>query len=257
MIQTNFTNLSAEDVLDASFLPEYKKRKAYFYSELVELNVIIFLAEKILRFPFELFEANPNENIFFIQVMRSFYDSVILLFSRLVNDSSGDFYSLRQFKNDVRNAMRKEYRSEFDKLLKEISFTQGMKDLFEAVRKIRNNEIAHKTKEYIFSEIKLTRPNIDQIKKLRDSLNKYLDVLSFDVEHLMLPIPYSDKVQRPAGVHEQTDIDKLLDCIAKNSVILNLPEREPQSWKYRKERLTEEAIAIINEYRQKFGLPIA
>jgi len=255
MSQINLRNLDAKDVLDVSFLQKFKNRMNYFFTELVELNVIIFLAEKIINFPFKVFRPNPNENIFLTMVMHSFYDSVILIFSRLVNDSAGDIYSLRKFKNDIRNAMNGEYRSEFNNLLRDTSFTREVEELLKDVRKYRNNAIAHKTQNYIFNGMKLTRLNIDQIKKIRDSLNKYLDVLSFNTENLMLPIPYSEKVQRPPGMDEQTDIDDILDCIARKSVILNLPETKPDSWGIRKERYSQETLEIINQYRQKFNLP--
>jgi len=45
-----------------------------------------------------------------------------------------------------------------------------------------------------------------------------------------------------------------LDSFAKNSDILNMPERNPEIWQYQRQSLTDEEIAHLNRYRKKFGL---
>jgi hypothetical protein len=51
----NISNLSASVVLEETFLDDYKIGMDHFYSELAELNTIIYLSEKIANFPFDLF----------------------------------------------------------------------------------------------------------------------------------------------------------------------------------------------------------
>ena len=68
----------------------------------------------------------------------------------------------------------------------------------------------------------------------------------------MLPIPYDSRVLRH---DEKTDIEEILDGIAKNSFFLNMPERYPERWKYRRPDLTGDRLKNFNHYRRKFDLP--
>jgi len=56
------------------------------------------------------------------------------------------------------------------------------------------------------------------------SLNILFDALAFDVEYIMLPLSYSDRVIHSAGGDSRSDIEKILDCIAMQSTFLNQPE---------------------------------
>ena len=81
----DISNLNAEDILIEAGLYEYEAGMSFFYSELVELKVILYIAEKIIDFPFELFTSS-DQTIFFSTVMRSFHDSAILIITRLATD---------------------------------------------------------------------------------------------------------------------------------------------------------------------------
>ena len=80
----------------------------FFFSELVDLNTIIYLAEQIVAFPFDLFASRDNQT-FFSVVMASFYDSAILTITRLATDQKGDLFTLARFKNKVRDLVKEEY----------------------------------------------------------------------------------------------------------------------------------------------------
>jgi hypothetical protein len=70
----------------------------------------------------------------------------------------------------------------------------------------------------------------------------------------MLPIQYHPEVQHPPGYDSRPDIEIILDNIAKNSPLLNLPEKSPQAWKYRKDMLPETDLELLNKYRRKFKM---
>jgi len=64
----------------------------------------------------------------------------------------------------------------------------------------------------------------------------------------MLPIGYDTDTS-------QSDIEQLLDGIARKSRVLTMPEEQPERWEtYRLPSLTETEKEQINTYRQKFGL---
>ena len=82
-------------------------------------------------------------------------------------------------------------------------------------------------------------------------------VLSFD-RYAYLPVQYyPDSINIAAGEPPGTDIDKLLDLLARNSEAVNMPERQPGYWGHFKESRTTEEIKALLALRRKFGLPAA
>lgn len=250
----NITTLNAVDVLPQNALAEYEAGMGFFHIELVEMNVILYLVERIIDFPFDLFAPHPDETIFFSVVMRSFYDSVTLTITRLATDDASDLYTLLSFRSKVRILLKPEFQSAFDERLREARFDRGVKNLLERARRLRNNRIAHVTKAHIEGDITLSRPDLSEMKTLCEALNSLLDALSFSREHAMLPLPYSPHLVRSLGEEDKTDIEKLLDGLAKNSRMLNMPEQHPERWSRRRGHLTGEQIARLNHYRERLGL---
>ena len=97
----NISDTSPKDILEEGAFEGYDKGIGIFFSELVQLNAILYLAEKIVNFPFDLFAGRDN-TIFFTIVMDSFYDSAIFTITRLTTDQKGDLFTLPRFKNRVR-----------------------------------------------------------------------------------------------------------------------------------------------------------
>lgn len=245
------SHLTPKEVLKDGGFDEYNAGIGFFFSELVELNTIIYLAEQIIAFPFDLFVSRDNQT-FFSMVMHSFYDSAVLTITRLATDQAGDLFTLPRFRNRVRDLIKPEYSAAFDARLKEARFDSEAKTLLAKARELRNHRISHTTRDFVAENIELFRPNISELRALRDALNSLLNSLAFDVEYGMLPSPYDSRVLRH---HESTDIEDILDNIAKNSFFLNMPEQHPERWKYRGPNLSGDKLKILNYYRRKFGMP--
>src|SRR6266480_5140676 len=124
----NISELSPKDVLEETALEEYDDGIGFFFSELVQLNTIIYLAEQIIRFPFDLFVPRDNQ-LFFTMVMDSFYDSAILTITRLVTDQKGDLYTLHRFKHRVRGLVKPEFKIAFDSRLRNARFDKDLRTL--------------------------------------------------------------------------------------------------------------------------------
>jgi hypothetical protein len=246
----DITKLNAKDILEETRFNEYEAGMGFFFSELVELNTIIYLAEAIIEFPFDLFVGSDN-TIFFGVVMRSFHNSVIITITRLATDIAGDLHTLPHFKTWVRDSMKPEFKSLFEDRLRTARFDHEVRRLLRKAKGLRDNRIAHTTQDFVSGSVTVYRPSISELRTMRNALNSLLDALSFNVEYIMLPIPYSANItpKRP------TDIEEILDCIAKNSHLLNMPERYPERWSKRRAKLEkEDKLTIFNGYRRKFGL---
>ncbi|MDE2058834.1 MAG: hypothetical protein KGJ27_03785 [candidate division NC10 bacterium] len=234
-------------------LGEYEKGMVFFYSGLVELNIILDLAERIINFPFDLF-VFQDRTIFFTMVMQSFYDSAILIITRLATDQKGNVYTLRRFKNRVKELVKPEFKTSFEALLKKARFDATINNLLKRAEQLRTHRIAHTTQDWILGKVRISRPNISELQALRTALNSLFDALSFEVKYNMLPLAYDPRVLPASGGKEKTDIEELLDCIARNSRLLNMPETHPDRWSRRRARLTGDQIKQVNHYRRKFNL---
>jgi hypothetical protein len=219
-----FSRLGPKDVLiDDDALSEYESKRAVFYNELVNLNTNIYIAEKIFDFPFDVFIGNwPT---FFRLVIDNFLNISVLIVTRLATDTDPDFYTLVQFKNRV--------------------------DLLEKARNLRHGRIAHLKEDF---DAESTIRSLSELQTLRDRLNSLYDTLSFNVGSLFVPLEYYEDAWHPRGDKDQSDIEKLLDCVARDSYVLNMPEQNPEMWRFARQELAEKEIDTINDYRKKFGL---
>jgi hypothetical protein len=247
-------DLSAEDALQEDQLEHYIKGMRFFYSELVNLNVNLFIMDKIADFRFDLF-TGIEERTFFRMVFQNFFHASILTITRVAADQGGDLFTLTRFKNSVRQAVKPKFKDLIDERLRSVRFDKGTQRLLEKAHELRTQRIAHALEEIALGNQKSTRVFYHELKQLRDQLNDLLDALSFNVEHMMLPVHYSKDVIHPKGVDSRPDIEKILDIIAFTSVILNLPEKHPRQWQYELKRLNQDDISLINAYRKKFNMP--
>jgi len=252
----DLSTLDAKDVLFDGTLPEYEKGMEFFYLQLVHLNTTIYIVEQILKFPLGLF-VEPDKTIFFNMVIHNFFDAGLLVITRLATDLGADLYTLRQFKGRIRELVRPEFRKLFDERLKKSRFNKQTAVMLEKARRVRVERVGHAKKDVVLGISEGAQLTFSELKALRDTLNSLLDTLSFNVDHMLLPIPYDPRVQHPVGSNHKPDIEELLDYVAMGSTLLNLPEKKPDKWKRRRARLVEAQINQINHYRKKFGLPEA
>jgi hypothetical protein len=248
---TDFSRLNADVVLKKGSIDEYQKNINFFWFQLTKLNTDIFIIKKISEFPLGIFCSHQN-TIFFSRAGWNFYENSVLIITKLATDKGEDLHTLRQFRNWVLKQIKSEYRFDFRQKLKKVKFDLGAEKIFNKAKDLRDFVIAHLNRDKLEQ---LPDLNLSELEKLRDKLNSLFDALCFNVEYEMLPLSYSERAIHPKGVDHRTDIEVILDLIAKNSDLLNMPEHSPEVWNYHKEIYDEEAIKIINKYRKKFNLP--
>jgi hypothetical protein len=249
----DFSKLDAKDVLVEDALTEYERGMDFFYlKQLVPLNASIYVMEQILRFPLRMF-TNPGDTIFFTLVLRNFFEAGLLTVTRLATDRKGDLYTLLHFKNWVGRQVKPEYGQGYQFYLKRARFDKETRAMLAKAKHLRDTQVAHLRRDLNISE--QDRLNFEELKTLSNTFNSLLDTLSFNVDRLMLPVQYSPRVIHSRDTDNRSDIEKLLDGIAKDSVILNLPETEPAYWPIYRSRLSQQDLEILNKYRVKFKLP--
>lgn len=255
MENVDFSTLAPRDVLLEDAVPEYERTIGFFYlDQLVPLNASIYVLEEVFQFPFDVL-VGPQGSVFFAMVVRNFFQAGVLTVTRLATDADANFNTLLQFKNWVSAHARSEYRHSLAHTLKQRGFDTRTRQLLERARRLRDGQVAHIKRGFTLSE--QDRIDLDELKALRDRLNDLLAALSFNVGRMMLPVQYASEVIHPADMDARTDIQRLLDSIARDSDLLNQPERDPGNWPFYRGLRSEQELAIVNEYRVKFGLPEA
>jgi len=253
---TDLSTLDVKEILREDSLPEYEKGMNFFYSQLVHLNTTIYILDQIIKFPFKLFVV-PDKTIFFNVVIRNSFDAGILIVTRLATDQGNDLYTLIHFKSRVRELIKSELIDLFDERLRKYRFDKRIATLLTKVKKLRDERVGHAKQDVVLGVSEGAQMDFSELKSLRDALNSLLQALSFNMYYMMLPVPYDPQVQHPVGSNHQTDIEEILDSIALNSAVLQMPEKNPTKWTHWRTEFTDFEIGQINSYRRKFGLPEA
>jgi len=248
-----------EDLIEPSWLDSYNKNIEALWWQLVKLNSKIYVLDKILQFPFDLFEPISPRNFWNLAVS-SFFDSCIMILWRVsVDNSNKDGLTLEQLKNQILKHLSEEnYKKQFRIILKNSKFDKDISEFRDKITFIRMNYIAH------FNRQKNLNPTPEQIKeriillsdlkKYSNTVNSFFDLLCFGNGRGLLLSEYNPNVIYPVGFDSRSDIEKLLDNIAKNSTVLNLPEQNVNSWNNYRKKLSKEELKDFNRFRVKFGL---
>ena len=249
-----------ESLIEPNWLDSYEKEITALWWQLVRLNANLFILKKLADFPFHLlgFIRQP----FWDLVRYSLSEASVMIIWRVALDTDPDALTLRRLKNSIVQNLREEkHRSQLKRLLRKIDFEGAMSDLGPRVRDLRHKLLAHMDRDLNVD------PRPEQIKQfslylaylavLQDKLNSLFESLCFGKQRLPLPIDYHPEVRHPPGVDARPDIETLLDCVAKESALLNMPEQQPEVWPRWRKNLSPEELEVLNKYRVELGLPEA
>lgn len=245
------------DVINPEWLPEYKKQLAAIWNQLWQLNMTMKILGRLRVFRFDLFVE--GEATFWSIVQSALWERCIMAVWRIAVDSDSDVLTLRHLKNQITQNMRTDgLKAELIALLKQIGFEKTVGIVTPKIRAIRCNYLAHNNRE------KNTRPTPQDIKdrklsftdlqSVMESLARLFEPLCF-AQRKALVTPDYDDWEYDVPVDNRTDIEKLLDEIAKSSPLLNMPERDARLWVIMKADKSPDDLQVINTYRAKFGLP--
>ncbi|HEY7349572.1 MAG TPA: hypothetical protein VH599_14750 [Ktedonobacterales bacterium] len=239
-----------QDVLKEDGLEEYERNQAFFFRVLAELNVNIFIAERIICFPYEeLFSEGPFYHIFLGQVIDNALEMSILLITKLATDDGKDVHTLTGFKNQLFNLTRPEYQQAICERLAAVRFDAQTQVLLRKAKEIRDQSLAHYLDDFFEASFnptkKLVRLTLPEIQKLRDVLNSLLHTLTINTDQQWLPNEY---------VNGKPDIAAILELLISTSYLLRMPQDDPKRWEYRRPKLSADQMTLLNSYRRQFGL---
>jgi len=239
--------------LPNTYLKEYNKNMLFFAWELKKFRTNKYIIEKIRDFPFHLF-GDVGRDIFFNAVANTFFEMCLISAFKLSNDTSKNAYTIKKFQNELVIHIKKRCLKQFSSHLKEINFNKKLNVIAEKVRSLRNKALAHVDEAYVKNKSNLQGISWADFDIIENNLIDAFNGLSFNSEWMLLPITYDPRVQHPRDTDSRPDIVKILDCIAKESSFLNLPEDNPIAWKITIEGISKEDLEIFNYHRKKNNL---
>jgi hypothetical protein len=250
-MSTNFKLKRPGEILLPEKMPQYEAKMAYFHDKLSGLHHNIFFVEKIIEFPLGLF-TSPIDDMFLHLVIQNFLQAAILQITKLVTDSDAGSQTLRQFRNFMATAIQETYQEEYGKLLKEVKFDSRTEQLIAAAKTVRDERIAHWDPQP--EQVSLT---FGEIKEIAKEMTEVFEAAAFDVGYRYRIFAYDPTIPPPQGSDGRSDIERILDSVARDSPVLHLPEVNPIAWPHTRQGWSAETIGVFNRYRHRCDLPEA
>lgn len=246
-----------EELIDSAWLDDYEGQITAVWWELVRLSSDIFILEKIEAFSFELFQ--PVREPFWVLVSRGLFDSSVMTVWKLAFDRHRNAITLPRLRNGIMEHLQsEEYRSRLRDVLRSVNFDGSLASLERRIRDIRNKMLAHVDFEvHTHSDplqVEALSLRLSELVQLQTTIHSLFRTLCFGRQKAVYPIYYHPDVRHPPGVDSRPDVERLLDCVAKESAVLNMPEQQPEVWPHWRSNLSSEFIETLNQYRRKFGL---
>jgi len=250
--------MKPEVLINSSYLETYERELEALWWQLIQLNANFFVLEKIQSFPFDLFK--PILTPFWQLIYTSLFETSLMIISRLV-DPDKRTLTFQSFKDRVnKNMINKKYNLQLNNVIKRISFEIKILNIRKRVKEVRNKRLAHYDRKWIkkymskLPQKTLAFPSLKEIKDMRDTLNSIFNLFCFGHGKAILPVDYISKARYAYDIDNRSDIEILLDNIAKESPLLKMPEEQPNYWSEYRKTLSGKEINILNQYRKKFGL---
>jgi len=243
-----------EDVIKPEHLKEYERLREDLHERLLTLRNTVFVLQEIAAFPFEDL-VDPDKLCFWRLVYWNSVEYMHILIYGLVSDTGPDANTVSRFKNRVLTEwIKDEYKEDFKALLKKVKPDDEMRRLAETVSEIRTHSLAHSlpTKRSQLPDAGRRRVTVEGLAKLCEGIATIFDACNFGWEMHTWFLPY-DPASTVGGKRQPTDIEELLDLVARQSGLVNMPEQE--YWAVTRDCLSPEQLELMNRYRKKFGLP--
>ncbi|GAH17866.1 unnamed protein product, partial [marine sediment metagenome] len=117
-----FKSLTEKEIILPEYFKDYKGGMEFFHNELTTLNTNIFIINKIIKFPFDIF-CYPDDRTFFSMVINNFFEYSIIIISRLFKDTGNNCFTLPEFKKRIiLKYIKPEYKKDFISRIKEVNF---------------------------------------------------------------------------------------------------------------------------------------
>ncbi len=246
------------EVLRPEFVPVYERELGILWRELVRLNNLLFIIRIIAKFPFHLFGGHNNH--FWVLTTDSMRETCIMILCRTCLDRRKDVLGLRRLKDKLLdNIIDDDAKDRFAQCVDDVKFESTIERIGAKLKDIRDNHLAHLSRSRLVSTVvrdsQGERPTLMELEDITKVVNNLVQAISLGHGRGMTYWQYNRDIEFSDGSDHHSDIERLLDLVAKDSPLLNMPEQQQQYWQSYRESLSEDEMRAMSQYRQKFGLP--
>lgn len=245
-----------EDLFHPPQVKLYKQLHADLWDRFIQVHGTILTLEKLADFPFN-YLYGPNDMEFWRLVIVNFYEIACLKLDGLVSDTGSDAHSIIHFKNTI---MKWDWRDPekhvvFRQILQRRKFDQQTISIANRVHKIRNIRIAHRLLDSQSSLLQYLQEgiNLGDLRQLFDAAHALFGAISFGSAYCTLPMDFMSETI--GGQRKRSCLDQVLDAALRDSDFVNYPERRAQYWKLEREHWPPQRLRVMNQLRQRIGLP--
>jgi hypothetical protein len=233
---------------------EYELRLNALWHELVQAHASMYVIDKILDFPAD-FLLDPEHQTFLRLVLQNFSRQVALAVINALADRdpcSLTFISLKKW--IIANCLPR-VRDEVSTYLQGLADPDEIKSLLKRAKELRNKLLAHFDTKYATDPKRKAQARISftELRCLLDRTEQLVLGLCFGHGRSMLPMEYSPLIDYPRETESRSDVEYILNLLAKESTILRMPEEQEDFWPVFAKGLTEEKKKLFNEWRRKLG----
>lgn len=252
---TSLKQRRLDELFDEEHGQEYEKRLDAFWLELVRANASMYVIDRVLQFPGHML-LSPGHQIFLPLLVRNFADTVLLVVVSALTDPDSRSLTFSTLKDWIVENCHRKVRPEVRAYLKNQATPDEISGLADRAKKLRNKLVAHLDRQHLLeagarADVQIT---LLELRDLLEETNKLMSGLCFGHGRDMLPWQYSQLVEHPQGMDPRSDIEYLLDLLAKDSNVLRMPEERVQSWPGFAGNLKREDREAFNEWRARLGL---
>ncbi|MCU0465160.1 MAG: hypothetical protein MUF38_11395 [Anaerolineae bacterium] len=255
--------MDLKDYIKEEMLEECNKWYDALQNYFAQCNLYLLFMTRIEEFDYKLFNFTSHHT--FIRATRdAYFETFIVKFYALIaatdrkvkkGEKVEKSLTLPNFYDFLKtNAKDKKLQDDFISHVQETEFLSWIKKVRDRLDIIRNKFLAHVDVAYpLFrDDFGVTPIATKEMRDLLDETEQYFQRMNFNMGR---PFWFWDYADDRVRERKLLDIDRVLDFIAMNSIVVTLPEKQPHGWKIKRERLTDVQIAKINEIRRKMGLP--
>jgi hypothetical protein len=233
---------------------DFQKQRRVVFDQLAYLRAALYLLREVATFPLDKLVPD-TERIFFTVTARALYETAVLAITKLTTDEGDNVLTVNRFRNNVLKMLRPDLVDSFRDQLKNTKFDAAMKDVAKRAKDLRNARLAHLS---LGEVLNASTPLVagKELEQLADELEKLYEPLLFGATASFLPVPYDPEI-RAANARQDTDIEKILNAVARESYALNFPEKNTRVWEQKRGSMTDEEVETFNFWRARAGLPPA
>ncbi|GFO81545.1 MAG: hypothetical protein A49_11720 [Methyloceanibacter sp.] len=249
--ESDIDEIRIDDIASA-FRMEYVRLHDHLWKQVVGVNSKIFIASRILNFPFDVFI--PVDNYFWRLTLDSLIDSCISSVWRITLDQDPQTLTLERLEQNLLANLETRARHKFQERMAWVRSEHDTGSFKEDIERFRHNHLAHLNRKQAMSEqIEQSRYPYKELKLGAAYASEVVRAMSFERAVSPIFMEYDPRIRRGVGQDQRSDIEKLLDDIVLNHWTVQEARGNPDMWKRMRMAVPGGRLKVINEHLRRQG----